>query len=172
MKSRVAIAVSAIIEKLELFGGGFWIFVIVFGMLTDPPDDMAVTIIILIIGLICLGAFIGGLKRMKMRKDFKKIVRYLSVEPTGRLEGISTATGMPVDKVKVSIASMIYKGFFVNAYINENTNCLVVGGNDKVVLDENLSENYIPRQCKNCGGISKIIVGRPGSCDFCGSILN
>lgn len=171
MKTRVAIAVSAIIEKIELVFGGFWVFVTCFGLLTDPADDFAVNVILLLFGLGALAAFLDGLKRKKLRKDFKKIVAYLSAEPTGRLSGIGTALGMDVARVKLSIARMISKGFFANAYINEMENRLVVNGNNAVNYQEMPEAELVPRQCRNCGGISKIVVGKPCQCDYCGTIL-
>lgn len=170
MRSRVAIAISAIIEKFELVVGGFWVFVTCFGLLTDPAEDFAVNVILFLFGVGALAAFIDGLRRMKLRKDFKKIVAYLSAEPTGRLSGIATATGMTVDKLTKSIARMIYKGFFVDAYIDEANSCLVVGRN--AAMQDNFAGEMIPRQCRHCGGVSKIVPGRPGQCEYCGAVLN
>lgn len=172
MKSKVAIVVSSIIERVELVFGGFWVFIIAFGMITDPPKDIAVCVVVIIMGVFGLGAFIDGLKRRKLRINFKKCVAYLSAEPTGKLTGLASATGMTVDSVKKNIAKMIYKGFFAHAYIDEAKDCLIVREKENNTYgDAGEPVALIPCQCRNCGGVSKIIKGTPSQCDFCGSIL-
>lgn len=77
---------------------------------------------------------------------------------------------------------MISKKFFVNAYIDAESNCIVFpGSNNNINAGINTAQynvqpntnqpeiEYTTVTCKSCGGINKIIKGKVSECDFCGS---
>lgn len=184
-KSKAAIAVSRTIEMLEFIGGGFIIASIALSLpfaFSSAQDDVAVLVITLLI-MLAFGVwvFLCGIKRKKMRQEFKKYVSCLSKDPTGLIANIAAATGTSTDVVKKNLKFMIKKQFFVNAYIDEQNNQLVLAS-----LSNNTSNNmidnavsgisktddnaiYKPCTCPNCGGLNKVIQGKVAECDFCGS---
>lgn len=88
--SKVAIVVSQVIEKVELIAGGLWgalfIFVAIFAMFDSEKDGVSTILILWVLGLIGVVVVLAGLRRRKMRLEFRKYVAQLSVDPTGTLE--------------------------------------------------------------------------------------
>lgn len=188
-KSKIAIAVSQVIEKIEMIAGMGWFLFFMLGVIiiiTDgQKDGAAVIIIIFIIGALGLPVFFAGRKRKKMRLEFKKYVAQLSVDPTGSLENIAGARGTSVDVVKSNLQYMIKKHFFTDAYIDEKNNQLVLASMAQRAQQEQQMQQqsmrsggsaqqiqYVTCNCPNCGGINKIAKGTVAECDFCGSPLN
>ena len=183
--SKAAIVVSQIIEKIEMICGGVWAGLLILGLivsLTDEVEDgIAVYIVILLMIALGVWVFLRGRKRKQMRLMFKNYVAQLSVDPSGSLENIASATGTSVDIVKKNIQYMIKKRFFSNAYLDEMNNQLVLSSankeNNKVdfsnsSVSQNSSEMiYVTCNCPNCGGVNKIAKGVVAECDFCGSVI-
>lgn len=186
-KSKAAIVVSSIIEKIEMICGGLWTAFFVlgfFGTITDESDD-GVAFGIFVIVCIALGVyvFLCGRKRKKMRLLFKDYVAQLSVDPSGLIENIAGATGTSVDVVKKNLAFMIKKKFFTNARIDEVNNQLVLPSMARRQQEQNYNaqasnvSTSAPQiemttcKCPNCGGMNKIAKGMVAECDFCGSPL-
>ena len=80
---------------------------------------------------------------------------------------------------------MIKKKYFVNAFINEETNGIVIGNiiprKEEVVQSVNKMEStqqnfkrieYMSVTCPGCGGINKVEKGKSCECEYCGSPLN
>lgn len=180
-KSKVAIAVSQVIEKIEMIAGMGWFLFFMLGVIIAITDDQqegaAFVIIILIMGALGLPVFFAGKKRKKMRLEFKKYVAQLSIDPTASLENIAGATGTSVDVVKSNLQYMIKKHFFTDAYIDEKNNQLVLPSMTQRAQQEQQIQKiqkiqYVTCNCPNCGGINKIAKGTVAECDFCGSPLN
>jgi hypothetical protein len=123
-----------------------------------------------------------GLKRKKFIKNFKTYVQKLSVDPTGSISGLASTTGTSVDVVKKNLEKMISKKFFVNAYIDVESNCIIFpASNNNINVSTNTTQfnvqqntkqpeiEYVTVTCKSCGGINKVIKGKVSECDFCGS---
>jgi hypothetical protein len=186
-KSKVAIVISQIIEKIEMIAGGLWSAFMTMGLcfsLTDDTQDGAgVIITIIIIDLIGIWVFMKGLRRRKMRLTFRLYVTQLSANPDGQIENIAGATGTSVDVVKKNLKFMIKKRFFTNAYIDEQNNRLVLpslvnqaSAEQRVSEPQTAVQTKAPQQmitcnCKNCGGVNTIVKGSVSECDFCGSPL-
>ena len=176
--SKVAIVVNQVIEKVELIAGGLWttffILVAISAMFDSEKDGVSTILILWILGLIGIVAVLAGLRRRKMRLEFRKYVAQLSVDPTGTLENIAAATGVSVNIVRKNLAYMIQKRFFSDAYIDERAGRLVVASMEQKVNSGsvNIPEQtieYVTCHCPNCGGINKIAKGATVECDYCGS---
>ena len=123
-----------------------------------------------------LGIFLIMLsrKRKKLISDFKNYVNIISGNTSGSITNIAEVTGASQDIVINNLELMIKKGYFANAYIDRETNCIVLKANNanKKETAESTQNEYITVTCKCCGGINKIEKGKVGECDFCGSPLN
>lgn len=184
-KSKVSIAVSQIIEKIEKIAGICWAGLFGLVALTSMFDDEAdgVGMILIMWGFCAAGiaVFNAGKKRTKMRLEFKKYVTQLSVDPSGSLENLASATNTSVDVVKQNLQYMIKKKFFTDAFINEQANRLVLPSMAQRVQQQvQPLQNVAPGRaqpelvactCPCCGGMNKITKGTTGECDFCGSPL-
>lgn len=176
--SKVAIVVSQVIEKVELIAGGLWgalfIFVAIFAMFDSEKDGVSTILILWVLGLIGVVVVLAGLRRRKMRLEFRKYVAQLSVDPTGTLENMAAATGVSVDTVKKNLAYMIRNRFFPDAYIDVRAGRLILASMEQKVNSGsvNIPEQtieYVTCHCSNCGGINKIAKGATVECDYCGS---
>lgn len=129
-KSKTAITVSRIIELVQIILGGavavFFILLAIYSMLDDVEDGVGFIITLWVLGLLGLWAFLAGMKQKKLRLEFKKYAAYLSVDPTGSLDGIASASGVSVETVKKNLNAMIRKNYFTNAYIDHANNRLVI----------------------------------------------
>lgn len=176
--SKVAIVVSQVIEKVELIAGGLWaaffILVAISAMFDSEKDGVSTILILWILGLIGVVVVLAGLRRRKMRLEFRKYVAQLSVDPTGTLENMAAATGVSVDTVKKNLAYMIRNRFFPDAYIDVRAGRLILASMEQKVNSGsvNIPEQtieYVTCHCPNCGGINKIAKGATVECDYCGS---
>lgn len=187
-KSKVAIVVSQIIEKIEMICGGLWaaLFAVTLcvSLFDDVKDGAAFVITALLLVLLGVWVFLCGLKRRKMRLEFKKYVTHLSADPTGSLENIAAASGTSVDVVQKNLQFMVKKKFFADAYLDKTDNRLVLSSmehkrNEEGTQDYSFAAQSQPQKeivykackCPNCGGMNKIAQGIVAECDFCGSPL-
>lgn len=184
-KSKVSLAVSQIIEKTEivvglLWGGVWFLIAVLFMFAIDEELGIGWTIASLLLAAFGFLVFSWGMKRGKMRLEFKKYVTQLSVDPSGSLENLASATGTSVDVVKKNLQFMIKKNFFSDAVINEQEHRLVLPAKAKKeqqtkTLRHSASgaaqQELIACSCPCCGGMNKIAKGTAGECDFCGSPL-
>lgn len=116
-----------------------------------------------------------------MRLEFMKYITQLSVDPSGSLENLASATGESVGVVKANLHYMINKRFFTDAFINEQTNQLILPAMAQKTQQQAQATQYMAAgavqpelvvcTCRCCGGINKIAKGTAGECDFCGSPL-
>lgn len=177
-KSKVAIVISCVLEKVDMIVGAGWAALCILTMCVVSSEmDIYTDIIYVIFAALGIKLFLVGRKRKKMRLEFKKYVACLSSNPTGQLENLAAASGTSVDVVKKNIQYMLKKKFFSNAYLDEKNNCLVLASKAgrAVSVENNVSEskqqnvNYVTVHCPNCGGVNKVTAGKVGECDFCGS---
>lgn len=185
MNKSKALAISPFIEMVEMivgFGwGAFCALVAVISMFDDKTDGTAVVIAIWLLAALGFWVFSWGRKRQKMRSEFKKYVVQLSVDPFNSLEDLATATGSSVDIVKKNLQYMIKKNFFVNAFINEQTNQLVFPSmaqrSQQQTQAPQTSQDVSQQEliaciCPCCGGKNEMVKGTTKECDFCGSPLS
>lgn len=145
-KSKAAIVVSHIIEKVELVVGGLWTVFFGLVILVSIQDDLlnnpATLIVFLMIGAIGVWIFVRGMKRRKMRLQFKKYVTKLSSDPTASLDNIAASSGTSVDVAKKNLEYMIKNKFFSNATLDEDNNTIILGGktNNMSEIDDIFNE--------------------------------
>ncbi len=186
-KSKVAVAVSQIIELIErVLGFGWGALCVLAALVTmvehDNSKEEAVAIIMMwIFAALGFWVYFLGRKRMKMRLEFKKYVAQLSMDSFGSLDSLASVTGTSVEVVKKNLAYMINKKFFTDAYIDEQANRLVLLSMEKKAQAQTQvsqqTDQEVPQPklvactCSCCGGMSKIVKGAVGECDFCGAPL-
>ncbi|MEW9095240.1 MAG: hypothetical protein AB2417_09180 [Clostridiaceae bacterium] len=138
--------------------------------------------------MICLALTTYGVSLIKKAKKRKKLINLfknysdrLASDPTRSIDLLARSTGATVDVVKKNIVEMINRGYFTNAYIDINRNCLVFAGETQPVQQQanNMKtpnnqpqQEYITVACGGCGATNKIIKGRVGECEYCGSQIS
>lgn len=191
-KGKGALVLSKIAEKIQLIVG--ILIVIIFGLIAIMAtftDDFQLDMFIICYVITGLGIWmiILSRKRKKLISDFKLYVARLSMDPTGSIDNLALTLGLSQDEVKRNLMKMILKKYFVNAYIDTTTNCIVLphdkakNRNTYNTYNQNSSTYNLNNQntnevediavtCKNCGGINKITKGKVGECEYCGSPIN
>lgn len=193
--SKVAIAVSKTVSLIQMLAGIAIVFM--FGpctimYLTDKEfsADVGVGFLIFCLVLDALGVWLIVLsrKKTKLMKEFKKYVAVISQDPNGYIPDIAATLGTSEDVVKNNIEQMIKKKFFSNAYIDRNSNCIVIANKQAVQNATTPANGFMNAQaaptyntapavemvtvkCNGCGGINTIAKGQTGECDFCGSAI-
>jgi hypothetical protein len=193
--SKVAVAVSKTASIVQMLGGIVLVFL--FGIctiayLTDKEyaADTGVAFLIVCLLFDALGIWLITLSRKKAKliKEFKKYVRVISQNPNGYIPYIASSLGTSEDAVKNNLKLMIKKKYFSNAFIDCNSDCIVIANKQKPVStpvqQPTVSTNtnayshtaapaieMVTVKCKGCGGINTIQKGAVGECDYCGSSI-
>ncbi|WP_455715022.1 hypothetical protein [Anaerosporobacter sp.] len=190
MKSKSALVISKIIEKIQLCVG--WFLIIIFGMSTIltlvDRSGIKESIISTIFTGLGIWLIILSRKRKKLISDFRTYITMLSSDPTGSIENLALNLGTSQDVVINNLQQMIIKKYFVNAYIDSSNNRVVLAhagvkkntvpnaysniqtaSNPNIDKKNEKEEEYISVTCKSCGGINKITKGEVGECEYCGS---
>lgn len=191
--TKVAIAMSRMVSWIQMAAG--WFFLVIFGACTlmypfdaDLQEDgIGMLIMCIVFDVISIALIMASRKRKKLIAEFKKYVSILSTDPSGSIANLAAAEGTSQDVVKANLELMIKRKYFVNAYINQETNCIIIGGNRNQVptsasagqMGDNVSKTsgeskvpLIPVTCKCCGGMNKVAKGSVSECDFCGSPID
>lgn len=191
--SKVAIAVSKLASIIQMLVGVF--LLVIFGIstfmyLVDADLAAAGGIVFFVTCLVfdALGVMlvIFSRRRSKLIKEFKKYVSVICSEQTDSIASLASAMGTSTDVVKSNLELMIERNYFVNTYINQETNCIIIGSRTKnqqregrPIQQTNTAQSQsashiqmIQLTCKCCGGINKIERGSISECDFCGSPIN
>lgn len=130
-RSKAAIVMSAIIEKMQLIAG--ILILLVFGLCTivalGDAELASKGFLPMCLVLDAIGILLIFLSRRRHRLivDFKKYVSAISGDPTGSIANLAAATGTSQDVVKKNLNAMIQKKYFVNAHINYETNRIIIG---------------------------------------------
>jgi len=142
---------------------------LLFGKLKDAPSIISV-IIFIILGTLLI---ICGIKTKKRIQRFNTYISIISLENQTSLENIASSCSQSIDFVTNDLQTMINKKFFINAYINKNTNDFVmknkniIGENNTAKKAEKLETRTVT--CKNCGASNNITSASAVECKFCGS---
>lgn len=194
-KSKVAIAVSKVASLVQMLAGIAIVFL--FGLYTivclcdkDYLADGGISflIICLIFDVIGVWLIVLSSKKTNLLKEFKKYVAVVSSDPDGYIPDIAASLGTSEDIVKKNLELMIKKKYFANAFIDQNSNCIVIASKQ----NNTVSTAHQPQihatayasspitlqamgmvtvKCKGCGGINTIRKGTTGECDYCGSSI-
>ncbi len=139
------------------------------GFISDADYDVAAM-------LVCVFFIVGGVMLLRKAKQTQvqadNIKRYISIivnHNVREIDAISKAMGRPYDDVKSDIQDLINNDFLKNAYINEQTGCVVLAS-DNVRNEAQPKADLRPRvvTCKCCGA-HNTVVGEVGKCEYCDS---
>lgn len=185
-RSKTVLIINTILGKfLTVFGyfmGGFSLIIMCVGV-TDLKSSGAfagMVFLFIILGLSIL-AIIKGYQIKQMVKRFKTYVSLISIENITSLEDIASSTSQSVDFVKNDLQKMIDKKFFANAYIDKQSNEIIIGSSNSQpsvpISSESFHLNVVTEietesvQCLGCGAMNLKQKGGSGNCDYCGSLL-
>lgn len=121
--------------------------------------------------------------KKKLIREYRRYVSYIVAEPTGSIPKIAAAAGKAPYEVRNKLERMIKRDFFVDAHIDYNTDCIVIG-KARAVKPENVNVaainmnatektavRVVTAQCKYCGGHNKLYKGQAAECDYCGVMI-
>ncbi|WP_315115480.1 hypothetical protein [uncultured Clostridium sp.] len=184
-------AISRDKVKIVLQSIAGWILVIMFGSITlfsltqakEGNNDGGVLSFCLILTICGFLLVKKAYKHKHLIKLFKNYSTRLASDPTRSIDLLARSTDTTVDVVRKNITEMINKGYFTNAYIDVNRNCLVFVGETQPAQQQASAntiktpnnkpqQEYIAVKCGGCGATNKIIKGRVGECEYCGSQIS
>lgn len=173
---RAAIVISSIVIVLGLifFIGGLRFLS---GGLTG--DDAANMNVLIIMGLIFI--FMG----VYTRKSAKRFLKYISlvVDNSYRsIEDIAQVMNTSYDKAAKDLRILLKDGYFNGYYIDDSTMRIGLYETRTVesdaIIDQKIKEDLQDKSeeytvaCKSCGANNKVIAGKVGECEFCGSPIS
>lgn len=193
-KSKVAIVVTKTVSIIQmiaavsiLFFFGLGTLVYIFDADASASGGAAALIMCLIFDALGIWLFTLSRKKSKLIKEFKKYVSSVSSNPDGYIPDIATSLGTSEDVVRKNLELMIKKKFFVNAFIDKDSNCIKILNrqNAKVVQQQRVNTNantntnasapqaveMMTVKCSGCGGINTVRRGEVSECDYCGSSI-
>ncbi len=187
-QSNTSVVISHIIEIIESILG--WIGIVMWGIciiteIVNPVTETAgeksgfIITCVILTGISFILVY-SGRKRKKLRLKFKKYTAALSANPQGLLTELAAADGASVEEVTKNLDEMIRKKFFPTAYIDRAANRLVIPDFTPNAGGTNAGTNaspqtsapkveYLTCNCKNCGGVNRVVKGAAAECEFCGS---
>jgi hypothetical protein len=136
------------------------------------PLDVTMVTIFFVLMVLGIWQIVRGQKHKKLIILFKEYAARLATDPLRSVNKLAAATGAAAETVKKNMHKMIHKGYFVNAYIDFERNCLVFSQESSTAQQAESSAEYVRVSCPGCGAKSKIQKGTVGECEFCGSYLS
>lgn len=177
--SRSAIVVHRIMGILASVVGYFVDFIFGITLLFGKLKDAASIIVLLIFLVIGTLLIIYGIKTKRRIQRFKKYVSIMSLENETSLENIANSCSQSLDFVTKDLQTMINQKFFTNAYIDKNTNTIILERKNTAYTHDTVKKadavkpnNSKAVTCKNCGASNNITIGTVAECEFCGSVIN
>ncbi|MHB8065756.1 MAG: hypothetical protein ACYDG2_24585 [Ruminiclostridium sp.] len=171
-KSKAKVVINSIILMTQVTVG---ICSTIFGLIGVLGSIYYPDIRIISIVFICVGVLLMYFsnKRRKLANTFKIYVQKLSFSNTGSIKNLAIELGSSEDIIIKNLKLLIYKKFFVDAYIDFEQNRVVFPSSTvQTNTQQNINQakiEYMAIACKNCGGVSKIQKRTVGECDYCGS---
>jgi hypothetical protein len=173
--------VAAILGKVSTIAG--WLIAISFlvSLFAAPYiTEGVVAYVIFCLVIIALGVLliIHGKKTKDRIRRFRKYIAIIVNQNETSIDQIANMVQMPVNFVLKDIEFMISKRYFVNAYIDQNTNSISFQGRAASAAGNQAHENPLPDSemqvvlCKSCGAQNEIAKGSVGECEYCGSPLS
>lgn len=134
----------------------------------------------IIVGLPAFLLLYFGIQKKKLIDEFKKYVAIISKVPNGFIPDIAATLNTSVDVVKRNLDLMIKKQFFANAYIDHDSNCIIINGKkaqnnmtspsaNKLTQSETQTPRMVTVKCEGCGAPNAIQKGTVGECEYCGT---
>jgi hypothetical protein len=124
---------------------------------------------------------VGGIALVKkgrtIKQDGIKYKKYIDLVVNHRvtaMDNLVSAVGLQYETVKSDLQTMIEKGYFSNAYINEGKREIVLATHQSVPVPSSPGAAPVSKYvatCKSCGANNTVVDGRENSCEYCGSPL-
>jgi 26S proteasome regulatory complex component, contains PCI domain len=173
--SKAAIITSVVIGKISSIVGYAFAFIFGLPLIMGAFHEVGAAIVAIVFIAISVALILNGIKIKKRNRRFKKYVGLISVENQTSLENIASSTMQSLDFVTRDIQKMIDKKFFLNAYIDKETNEIVLQRRNTegkfAPAAANAPVEMITVTCKGCGAVNSIPKGSVAECEFCGSPL-
>ena len=190
-KSKVAIVVNKTVSIIQMIVAiaifaffGLYTLIYIFDADTRASGGIEVLVFCLIFDALGVWLFTLSRKKSKLIKEFKKYVSAVSNDPDGYIPDIAASLGTSEDVVRKNLELMIKKKFFVNAFIDKDSNCIKILNrqNTAAVQQQRANIPYntpiqatptemVTVKCSGCGGINTLRKGEVGECDYCGSAI-
>lgn len=120
------------------------------------------------------GIWVNQIAR-RMKSDGEKYKKYISAvvnQSQTSIDNISSMVGVSYETAVTDLTKMIDSGYFVGAYINENTREIVmsaVAQQPAMSAQSSTQTQYKVATCQSCGANNSVVVGRVTECEYCGS---
>lgn len=200
-KSKVTIAVNKTMSGIQMFIGIILLSIFAPGTIITLTDressaDAEVGLIIFCLCMCVSGTLLvaSSVQNLKLAEKFKQYVAAVSNNPDGYIPNIAASLGVSENVVKKNLDLMIKRKYFANAFIDMNSNCIVIANKPnanvntaqqpqvKAQQPQTNTNTYtspaasqtiemVTVKCKGCGGINTIQKGAVGECDYCGSSI-
>lgn len=194
-RSKVAIVVSRTVSIIQMIAAiaififfGLSTILFIFDAEMRATSGLFGLILCLVFDALGIWLFTLSRKKSKLIKEFKKYVSAVSNDPDGYIPDIASSLGTSEDVVRKNLELMIKKKFFVNAFIDKNSDCVKILNrqNTAAVQQQRANISYntatqatpitqavemVTVKCSGCGGINTLRKGEVGECDYCGSSI-
>ncbi len=179
--TRSTVMASIILGKIFSIIGyawtGFWMIGLIVGITQPSAFDPFLLYIMIILIMMSFGIIfiILGSKIKKMIRRFKTYVSLISIKHLTSLDLIANSTNRSVDFVRTDLQKMIDKKYFKDAYIDRDTNEIIIAHDLPAQPVQTYQfNNTIEMQsvtCAGCGAANVKPKGTASSCEYCGSPL-
>jgi len=178
MKTKAAIAINALQGKLaSLFGYFFGVIMLMafVGFVMDLGDtevafDLGMAVITMLLLAGCVFLVVKGIQIKRRIKRYRYYVSLLSTQNIHSVDIIAQKSGHTCEFVVEDIRILIKKSFFINAYIDEAANEIIIGGDtERCAATPEAQKKVVV--CNGCGANTFTIVGQITQCEYCGSYL-
>jgi ABC-type nickel/cobalt efflux system permease component RcnA len=145
--------------------------------LKQPMDWIMVPVLLLLTAL-GIWMILRGKKRRRSIKLFREYAARLATDPLRSIDQLAAGMSASPDQVKQNLTEMISRGYFVNAYIDHDRNCLMFahpdasGMNGSAPRQQGPQIEYVTVACSGCGATNKVPKGAVGECQYCGNLLS
>lgn len=186
-RTKIMIVVQMLVSIIMLLFST--LFLVLYISDWDFAESMGVGQLIIYLSMFVLGITIlaAARKSLILLREFKRYVAALGNVENGSIPRLAQYLGAPEEQVRKNLNEMIKRRYFVNAYIDNTTNCLVIANRNHTAANgaqvpHPAADTYtapvttqapamVTVKCKGCGGINTIQRGTVGVCDYCGSSI-
>lgn len=152
---------------------GFWTIGLIVG-LSDAELKYQGIYFIIVVFMMLLGLIliIPGLKIKRRIKRFRNYVALISAKRLTSLDLIANSMNQSVDFVRKDIQKMIDSKYFKDAYINRDTNEIIIAHAYSQAADR--PQSAVEMQsvtCSGCGAANTKPKSEAANCEYCGSPL-
>lgn len=122
------------------------------------------------------GGFCVNRVGRNMKKNGEKYKKYIALivnQHLTQIDMIATEVGVTYDVATADLQKMIDTGYFVGAYISENSREILLA---KPAIDATTQTTATQSQtrvveCKGCGANNSIKIGQTNQCEYCGTAI-